>query len=82
MGSAAQFGTPRVVKPLDPVMIRDAVRHKLVVTIEDGLREGGIGQAIRDQVACSNEVPVVVMGFPTLHIPHGSIDEITGYVFP
>ena len=29
--------------PLDPDMLDDAARHQLVVTIEDGIVEGGIG---------------------------------------
>ena len=75
-GVSCSVWDPRVVKPLDPVMIGDAVRHRLVVTVEDGLRDGGAGQAVRDLVSASNAVPVVVMGFPTAHIPHGAIDEI------
>ena len=75
-GVSCSVWDPRVVKPLDPVMIGDAVRHRLVVTVEDGLRDGGAGQAVRDLVSASNAVPVVVMGFPTVHIPHGAIDEI------
>ena len=39
---------PRVVKPLDPEMLADAAGHRLVVTIEDGLRDGGAGSAIAD----------------------------------
>ena len=27
-------------------------------------------------MSASNAVPVVVMGLPTVHIPHGAIDEI------
>ena len=65
-----------MAKPLDPVMIGDAVRHDLVVTAEDGLRQGGIGQSIREQVSASKATPVVVMGIPTVHIPHGKVDEI------
>ena len=75
-GVSCSVWDPRVVKPLDPVMIGDAVRHRLVVTVEDGLRDGGAGQAVRDLVSASNAVPVVVMGLPTVHIPHGAIDEI------
>ena len=67
---------PRVVKPLDPVMISDAARHGLVVTVEDGLREGGIGQSIRDRIAESTTTPVVVLGIPTAHITHGRVEEI------
>ena len=75
-GVSSSVWDPRVVKPLDPVMIGDAVRHKLVVTVEDGFREGGVGQAVRDLISASTAVPVVVMGLPTVHIPHGAIDEI------
>ena len=75
-GVSCTVWDPRLVKPLDPVMIGDAVRHNLVVTIEDGLRDGGIGQSIRDQVCDSTSKPVVVMGIPTVHIPHGNVDEI------
>ena len=75
-GVSCSVWDPRVVKPLDPVMISDAVRHRLVVTVEDGLREGGIGQAIRDQISVSAPTPVVILGIPTVHIPHGSVDHI------
>ena len=34
------------------------------------------GQAIRDLVAASAPTPVVVMGVPTQHIPHGKPEEI------
>ncbi|MDQ1429074.1 MAG: 1-deoxy-D-xylulose-5-phosphate synthase [Acidimicrobiaceae bacterium] len=67
----------RIVRPLDPAMIADAARHRLVVTIEDGVREGGAGayiaQAIAD-FAQSNQQPappVVALGTPTTYIPHG-----------
>ena len=41
-------GTPGSIKPLDPEMLADAANHRLVVTIEDGLRDGGAGSAIAD----------------------------------
>lgn len=75
-GVSCSVWDPRVVSPLDPVMIAEAAKHDVVVTIEDGLRDGGIGQAIRDHVSSSTITPVVVMGVPTLHIPHGKPDEI------
>ena len=75
-GVSCSVWDPRVVKPLDPVMISDAVRHRLVVTVEDGLREGGIGQAIRDRISASAPTPVVVMGIPTVHIMHGRVEQI------
>jgi 1-deoxy-D-xylulose-5-phosphate synthase len=75
-GVSCSVWDPRVVKPLDSVMIAAAVAHDVVVTIEDGLSDGGIGQAIRDQVSASTNTPVVVMGVPTMHIPHGKSDDI------
>ena len=70
-GVSCSVWDPRVVKPLDPAMIAAAAGHDVVVTIEDGLAEGGIGQTIRDQVSASTATPVVVLGVPTMHIPHG-----------
>ncbi len=70
---------PRVVKPLDPEMLADAADHQLVVTIEDGLRDGGIGAAIADSLSKLAPVrgpQVRVLGVPSVHIPHGKPDEI------
>ena len=67
----------RLVRPLDPAMIADAARHQVVVTIEDGVREGGAGsfmaQAIADMSlsAAHRAPPVLVLGTPTAYIPHG-----------
>ena len=50
-GIACTVWDPRVVQPLDPVLVADAARHDLVVSIEDGLREGGVGSRLADEVA-------------------------------
>lgn len=61
----------RCVAPLDPAMIADAARHARVVTIEDGIRAGGIGMMIADQIgAISPSVQVDVLGLPTAFMPH------------
>src|SRR5262249_14170815 len=41
----------RAVRPLDPRMIVDALHHPVVVTVEDGVREGGAGAAVVDAIA-------------------------------
>ncbi|MEZ5267162.1 MAG: transketolase C-terminal domain-containing protein [Microthrixaceae bacterium] len=41
---------PRVIKPLDSDMLADA-GHRLVVAVEDGLRDGGAGSAITDALS-------------------------------
>jgi len=63
--------------PLDPTMIADASEHRAVVTIEDGIRDGGIGMTIADQVhAIDATVPVEVLGIPTRFIPQGKPEHI------
>ncbi len=67
----------RSCAPLDPVMIADAATHRSVVTCEDGIRDGGIGMTIADQVhEITRAVPVEVLGLPSKFIPQGKPDRI------
>jgi 1-deoxy-D-xylulose-5-phosphate synthase len=70
----------RCVKPLDEEMLRDAAAHRLVVTVEDGIRVGGIGMQIQDAMAGLSESracpPVLILGLPSEFIPHGHPDEL------
>ena len=67
----------RSCAPLDPAMIADAAAHRAVVTIEDGIRDGGIGMTIADQVhALACAVPVTTLGLPSRFIQQGSADRI------
>jgi len=78
-GVSVTVWDPRVVKPLDAEMLIDAARHSLVVTIEDGLRDGGVGSAIADalrDLAPSGGPSVRVLGVPSAYIPQGSPDVI------
>ena len=72
-GLTATVWDVRVVKPLDPAMIADAASHPLVVTVEDGLREGGAGTAVADAVAGLRSgqptAPVMVLGVPDAYVP-------------
>ncbi len=72
----------RAVCPVDPEMLVDALAHPLVLTVEDGYRDGGAGahivEAMRD-VAAERAVPapqVGVLGVPTRFIPHAKPDAI------
>lgn len=79
LGIEATVWDPRVVKPLDPDMLHDAASHKLVISIEDGLRDGGIGESILDNLSklSSPQGPVVrVLGIPTVHLSHAKPDAI------
>ena len=70
----------RCVKPLDEEMLRDAAAHRLVVTVEDGIRVGGIGMQIQDAMAGLTESracpPVLILGLPSEFIPHGHPDQL------
>jgi 1-deoxy-D-xylulose-5-phosphate synthase len=79
-GVEATVWDVRVVRPLDARMIIDAGRHRLVVTVEDGLRVGGAGSLVADALADLTESrvspPVLMLGIPTSYIPHGSVEGI------
>ena len=76
-GIEATVWDVRCCAPLDAAMIADAARHGAVVTCEDGIRDGGIGMTIADQVhALAPSVPVEVLGVPTVFIPQAKPDRI------
>lgn len=67
----------RSCAPLDAAMIADAAAHHCVLTVEDGIRDGGIGSLIADAVhAVSPHVVVESLGVPTKFIPHNKPDVI------
>ena len=79
-GVSVSLWDARVVKPLDPKMLDDAGRHPYVVTVEDGLREGGVGMSITDRLAeltvGRHEPRVRVLGVPAQYLPHAKPDAI------
>jgi 1-deoxy-D-xylulose-5-phosphate synthase len=79
-GLTATVWDVRVVRPLDPDMLADALRHRLIVTAEDGLRVGGAGTAITDALTTMagehGPPPVVKLGTPLEYIPQGKPDQI------
>ena len=81
-GAEATVWDPRSVSPLCDRMLADAAGHELVVTVEDGLRSGGAGTAIRDALleraeAAGQAAPRIrVLGVPLDYLPHGKPDAI------
>jgi len=49
-GIHATVWDPRCIRPLDETMLDDAAAHRLVVTVEDGFREGGFGTGVLDDL--------------------------------
>jgi 1-deoxy-D-xylulose-5-phosphate synthase len=81
VGVSATVWDVRVVKPLDPELVADAARHRLVVTVEDGTREGGAGARIVDALGQLSDhagaaPPAVVLGVPDAYLPHGEPAKI------
>ena len=76
-GIEASVWDPRAVSPLCDEMLADAAACELVVTAEDGLRQGGAGSAIRDALGeAGSAARVRVLGVPVHYLPHGKADEI------
>ena len=69
----------RSCSPLDESMIADAASHDVVVTAEDGIRDGGIGMSLEDRIhgaATTKHPNISVLGVPTQFIPHAKPDVI------
>jgi len=71
---------PRVVSHPDPAMLADSARHALVITVEDGVRQGGAGMFLGDAVRASLPLgscpPIVHRGVPRAYLAQGRPDRI------
>lgn len=76
-GIGATVVDPRWVVPVQPSIVDLAARHRLVITIEDGIRVGGIGTRVR-QVLRESGVDTAVdeLGVPDEFIDHASREQI------
>ena len=72
-GVTATVVDPRWVTPVAAELLPMAARHRLVVTLEDGGRSGGVGaqlsQALRD---ADIDVPARDVGIPQRFLDHGN----------
>lgn len=68
---------PRWVVPVPKTVLTEAAKHRLVVTIEDGVKVGGIGTRIRqDMRAAQIDTALNEVGLPDEFLEHASRDEI------
>ncbi len=79
-GVSVTVWDPRCVHPLDPALLDDAARHPALVTVEDGLVEGGIGSSIAEALTGRHEASprLRLLGLPTRFLAHGKADVILG----
>ena len=76
-GIGATVIDPRWVVPVPKSVIALAAKHRLVVTIEDGIRVGGIGTRIRQELrAAGVDTALNELGLPDEFLEHGSRAEI------
>ena len=68
---------PRWVKPLDEALVEAARSHRLVVTVEDNGRSGGVGDAVA-RLLRDNEVetPVRTFGIAQEFLEHGERSDL------
>jgi 1-deoxy-D-xylulose-5-phosphate synthase len=68
---------PRWVRPVPVELVGLASTHRLVVTIEDGIRNGGVGDAVAKLLRDHElDVPLRDLGVPAQWIDHGTRAEI------
>jgi len=76
-GIGATVVDPRWVVPVPKSIIRLAAEHRIVVSIEDGIRVGGIGTRIRQDLREAGvDTAVTELGLPDEFLDHGSRAEI------
>jgi 1-deoxy-D-xylulose-5-phosphate synthase len=68
---------PRWVKPVDEAMAPLAEKHRVVVTVEDNSRVGGVGSAIAQTLRDAGvDVPLRDFGIPPRFLDHASRAEV------
>ncbi|AEM82016.1 1-deoxy-D-xylulose-5-phosphate synthase [Streptomyces violaceusniger] len=68
---------PRWVKPVDEELPALAERHRVVVTVEDNSRVGGVGSAVAQALRDSGvDMPVRDFGIPPRFLDHASRKEV------
>ncbi|BCL16415.1 1-deoxy-D-xylulose-5-phosphate synthase [Micromonospora sagamiensis] len=68
---------PRWVRPVPAELVELAAAHRLVVTVEDGVRTGGVGNALAQAMRDADvRVPLRDLGVPADWHPHGTRAQI------
>ena len=68
----------RFVKPLDENLLYEvAHKFKNIITVEDGIREGGFGSAVLEWMDDNGYHPNIVrLGLPDSFVEHGTVGEL------
>ena len=68
----------RFLKPLDETLLQEVGEHfSRIVTLEDGVRMGGMGSAVLEWLDDNHFTPQVVrLGLPDAFVEHGTVAEL------
>lgn len=68
----------RFLKPIDEQLLREvAENYERIVTVEDGVRNGGLGSAVMEWLNDNGYMkPVTRLGLPDKFVEHGTIEEL------
>lgn len=69
----------RYLKPIDTQLLDEIASKgfRRIVTVEDGVKKGGLGSAILEYYAERGECqPVTVLGLPDLFVTHGPVPQL------
>lgn len=68
----------RFLKPLDHVLLSEVATHfERIVTVEDGVKAGGMGSAVLEWMSDNGFHPRMVrLGLPDDFVEHGTVDEL------
>ncbi|MFB7666179.1 1-deoxy-D-xylulose-5-phosphate synthase [Kitasatospora sp. NPDC056138] len=76
-GFTATVVDPRWVKPVDPALLELAAAHRLVVTVEDNGRAGGVGSAVAQALRDAGvDTPLRDLGIPQEFLTHAGRGEL------
>lgn len=76
-GVSAAVVDPLWALPVSPDLVSLAMEYDTIVTIEDNLVEGGVGQRLRSRLAESgSDATVMTFGIPQRFLEQGSRDEV------
>ena len=79
-GKEANFGLYNMVflKPLDETLLHEIFqKYERIITLEDGVRQGGLGSAVCEFAAANHYTKTLVcLGLPDKFIAHGTVAEL------
>ena len=77
LGLGCTVVSPTWVLPVPSALVKWAGEHDLVVTIEDGLADGGVGALVRERASDAGvRTPVHTVGLPTAFLAHASREQV------